>query len=197
MSIGSFVFMLHSHLPYYRKAGMWPFGEESVYECMAETYIPLLNAIAELYNEGLNANLTIGLTPVLCEQLADEHIKDGFETYLQARIKAARQDEGRYTNRGSDPNPELHHLSRLYLSWFMSIEKDFKEKWNRDILAGFKKYQDLGAIEITTSAATHCFSPLLEEDVSLQAQFQTGVDNYRKHFGRAPKGFWLPECAYR
>ncbi|HMW90475.1 MAG TPA: DUF1957 domain-containing protein [Candidatus Obscuribacter sp.] len=197
MSIGSFVFMLHSHLPYYRKAGMWPFGEESVYECMAETYIPLLNAIAELYNEGLNANLTIGLTPVLCEQLADEHIKDGFETYLQARIKAARQDEGRYTNRGSDPNPELHHLSRFYLNWFLSIEKDFKEKWNRDILAGFKKYQDLGAIEITTSAATHCFSPLLEEDVSLQAQFQTGVDNYRKHFGRAPKGFWLPECAYR
>ncbi|NJL72585.1 MAG: hypothetical protein HC888_13955 [Candidatus Competibacteraceae bacterium] len=33
--------------------------------------------------------------------------------------------------------------------------------------------------------------------MSLQAQFQTGVDNYRKHFGRNPKGFWLPECAYR
>ena len=28
MSVGQFVFMLHSHLPYYRKAGMWPFGEE-------------------------------------------------------------------------------------------------------------------------------------------------------------------------
>ena len=39
MSIGSFVFMLHSHLPFYRKAGMWPFGEENLYECMAETYI--------------------------------------------------------------------------------------------------------------------------------------------------------------
>ena len=29
MSVGQFVFMLHSHLPYYRKAGMWPFGEEN------------------------------------------------------------------------------------------------------------------------------------------------------------------------
>ena len=50
MSVGQFVFMLHSHLPYYRKAGMWPFGEENLYECMAETYIPLLNAISELYD---------------------------------------------------------------------------------------------------------------------------------------------------
>ena len=53
MSVGQFVFMLHSHLPYYRKAGMWPFGEENLYECMAETYVPLLNAISELYEEGI------------------------------------------------------------------------------------------------------------------------------------------------
>ena len=36
MAVGQFVFMLHSHLPYYRKAGMWPFGEENLYECMSE-----------------------------------------------------------------------------------------------------------------------------------------------------------------
>lgn len=197
VSIGSFVFMLHSHLPYYRKAGMWPFGEESVYECMCETYIPLLNAIAELHAEGTNANLTIGLTPVLCEQLADEHFKQGFETYLEARIKAAKEDETRYANRGKTPNPELHHLARFYLNWFQSIKRDFHERWGRDLIGAFKKYQDLGAIEITTSAATHCFSPLLEEDVSIQAQYKTGVNNYKKHFGKEPNGFWLPECAYR
>ncbi len=78
MSVGSFVLMLHSHLPFYRKAGMWPFGEESVYECMAETYIPLLNIIDELQREGIKANLTIGMTPVLTEQLADRHINENF-----------------------------------------------------------------------------------------------------------------------
>ncbi len=50
--VGQFVFMLHSHLPYYRMAGMWPFGEECLYECMEETYVPLLNMISELYDEG-------------------------------------------------------------------------------------------------------------------------------------------------
>ena len=40
-TVGQFVFMLHSHLPYYRMAGMWPFGEENLYECMAETYVQI------------------------------------------------------------------------------------------------------------------------------------------------------------
>ena len=71
---GKIVLVLHSHLPYYRHHGMWPFGEENLYECMAETYIPLLDALLELQAEGIRANITIGVTPILCEQLADPHV---------------------------------------------------------------------------------------------------------------------------
>ena len=74
--------MLHSHLPFYRKAGMWPFGEESVYECMAESYIPLLNAIADFLNEGIAAKLTVGITPVLADQRSRPADNDGFEKFL-------------------------------------------------------------------------------------------------------------------
>ena len=84
MSVGQFVFMLHSHLPYYRKAGMWPFGEENLYECMAETYVPLLNAISELYDEGIKAKLTVGITPILAEQLNDRYLQEGFVKYLNS-----------------------------------------------------------------------------------------------------------------
>ena len=45
---------------------------------MAETYVPLLNAIAELYEEGIKAKLTVGITPILAEQLNDEHLQNGF-----------------------------------------------------------------------------------------------------------------------
>ncbi|HEY9758576.1 MAG TPA: 1,4-alpha-glucan branching protein domain-containing protein [Oculatellaceae cyanobacterium] len=197
MSVGSFVFMLHSHLPYYRKAGMWPFGEESVYECMAETYIPLLNAIADLWDEGIPAKLTIGITPILCEQLSDPHLNAGFDKFLGDRIHAAQQDEKRFSPRGEAANVDFLHLAKFYTSWFEKIRRDYHERWNRDIIAGFRKYQDLGAIEITTSAATHCFSPLLKTDSSLFGQYKAGVESYKRHFGRAPKGFWLPECAYR
>jgi 1,4-alpha-glucan branching enzyme len=37
----------------------------------------------------------------------------------------------------------------------------------------------------------------LSRDSSLHAQFKVGTDTYKKYFGRAPKGVWLPECAYR
>ncbi|HEY9787619.1 MAG TPA: 1,4-alpha-glucan branching protein domain-containing protein [Candidatus Obscuribacterales bacterium] len=197
MSVGSFVFMLHSHLPFYRKAGMWPFGEESVYECMAESYIPLLNAIGDLWDEGIGAKLTIGLTPILTEQLADEHLNQGFDKFLRDRIEAAQLDEKRYSQRGETPNADYLHLARFYLNWFQQIRRDYHERWNRDIIGAFRHFQDLGAIEIATSAATHCFSPLLETDSSLFGQYKVGVESYKRHFGRDPKGFWLPECAYR
>jgi len=28
-------------------------------------------------------------------------------------------------------------------------------------------------------------------------QIRVAVENYQKHFGRKPSGFWLPECAYQ
>lgn len=98
--IGTFSLVLHSHLPYYRKAGMWPFGEENLYEAIAETYIPLLNAFNDLRDEGIQAKVTIGVTPVLAEQLADEHLKQGFETYCEDILERIAKDQHRYSDAG-------------------------------------------------------------------------------------------------
>lgn len=197
MGVGSFVLMLHSHLPYYRKAGMWPFGEESIYECMAETYIPLLNIIDELWKEGIKANLTIGITPVLAEQLADQHINEGFLKFLNDRLEAAHADEKRFSSRSERANADFLPQARFYVQWFSQIKADYLERWQSDIIGSYRRFQDQGLIEITTSAATHCFSPLLETDSSIKAQFKVGVESYKRHFGKQPRGFWLPECAYR
>lgn len=197
MSIGSFVFMLHSHLPFYRKAGMWPFGEENLYECMAETYIPLANAINELYNEGIKAKLTVGITPILAEQLNDEHLKEGFIKYLDSRIEAVAEDINRYPNDSVAHSQHLEYLAKFYFDWFTKAKNDFINVYNKDMIGAFKRLQDLGCIEITTSAATHCFSPLMGTDTNLNAQFKIGSDTTKRLFGRKAKGTWLPECAYR
>ncbi len=197
MSTGSFVFMLHSHLPYYRKAGMWPFGEENLYECMAETYIPILNAINELYEQGIQAKLTIGLTPILAEQLNDDHLKYGFETYLNTRIEAVSGDLTRYPNDSVAHSQHLEFLAKFYYGWYSNIKDNFMNKYNRDLIAEFKRLQDLGCIEITTSSATHGFSPLLATDTNLNAQFKVGAESYKRLFGKKARGAWLPECAYR
>ncbi len=176
---------------------MWPFGEESVYECMAETYVPLLNAISDLEAEGIKANLTLGITPILAEQLSDEHMKEGFIAYCKRRVEAAKMDEARFNPRGESPNAEMMHLSRFYQDWYAKASDSFENRWSRDIIGALRDFQNRGLIEITTSCATHCLSPLLQEDSSLALQFQAGLNNYKKHFGTVPRGFWLPECAYR
>ena len=198
MSLGSFVFMLHSHLPYYRMAGMWPFGEENLYECMSETYVPLLNAISELYEEeGIKAKLTVGITPILAEQLNDEHLKNGFVEYLDSRIKSVSEDLDRYPDPNVPHSQHLKYLAKYYFDWYNHIKDSFVNKYNKDLVGAFKKYQDLGCIEITTSGATHGFSPLLATDSNLNAQFKVGQDTTKRLFGKKAKGCWLPECAYR
>ncbi len=197
MGLGTFVLMLHSHLPYYRKAGMWPFGEENLYECMLETYLPLLNMLNELVDEGIKPRITIGITPILAEQLADEEMKQGFISYVQRLAKVARDDQERFSNPKVEHGKHLAFLAQFYQNHFESTLHDFSQKYNRDLLSAFKALQDAGAIEITTSSATHGFSPLLKNEESINAQFKIGVESYKRHFGRKPRGYWLPECAYR
>jgi len=191
---GAFTFVLHSHLPYCRQAGRWPHGEEWIHEAAAETYVPLLNALYDLHEEGHPFHLTIGLTPVLCEQLADPLVQEHFVTYLRTRIEAAERDVARFQKAD-----ELHlaYLAGFYRDFYTGVLHSFQERFGGDLLAAFRRLQDEGYIEILTSAATHGYLPLLSRDSSIHGQLKAGVESYRRFFGRDPRAIWLPECAYR
>ncbi|MEE9455561.1 MAG: DUF1957 domain-containing protein, partial [bacterium] len=66
-----FTFVLHGHLPYVLGHGGWPHGTDWLFEAACETYLPLLRAFRQLLDEGIKARVTMGITPVLAEQLAD------------------------------------------------------------------------------------------------------------------------------
>ena len=91
-TLGSFTFVLHSHLPYARLAGRWPHGEEWIHEAASETYVPLLQTLYDLKEEGIDFKLTVGITPILAEQLADSLVLDHFDQYLDDKIAAAKRD---------------------------------------------------------------------------------------------------------
>jgi 1,4-alpha-glucan branching enzyme len=263
-ALGAFTFVLHSHLPYARLAGRWPHGEEWIHEAACETYIPLLQALYDLKERGVKFHITIGMTPVLAEQLADPLVLNNFEEYLNSKIVAARRDmdyfEGKPVDLSGtlgamslpstpavtaveaqaadvDDTPEaaakadtavgdapkaaqdviadtkavkvevvestttadtqLRYLAEWYKNEFEKIKGAFVSRFNRDIVGAFRKLQDEGYVEITTSAATHGYLPLLGRDSSIYAQLKTGVASYERLFGRKPSGIWLPECAYR
>ena len=192
--IGSFTFVLHSHIPYTRQAGSWPYGEEWIHEASAETYIPLLHHLYDMLREGVPVRLTIGLTPILVEQLADEHIQKNFLQYLQDRIAAIKKDISRFE---ADNKTHYLYLARYYQHWYENIQRSFVERFNSNLVPAFRKLQDEGLIEIVTCAATHGYLPLFDRDETINFQLQTAVQSYERHFGRKPRAIWLPECAYR
>lgn len=192
--LGSFTFVLHSHLPYVLSHGTWPHGTDWACEAAAETYIPLLNAFNKLIAEGVTPRVTIGLTPVLCEMLTDRDFIEEFQGYLHTKIEAAQKNAAEFSDQGMGT---FRDLSFFWECWYRGVAEDFDKKYNRDIVGAFKKLQDNGQIEVITCAATHGYLPLLGTDESVQAQIAHGVSTYQKHFGRQPRGIWLPECAYR
>ena len=195
-AIGAFTFVLHSHLPYARLAGRWPHGEEWIHEAASETYVPLLNGLYDLMEDNIPFHLTIGMTPILCEQLADADVKDHFDQYLEEKIAAAKEDIA-YFEDEETLNEHLAYLAQWYRNWYEHIKRTFDERFDRDIIGALRKLQDDGFIEVTTSAATHGYLPLLGRDSAIRAQLKTGIASYKRLFGRAPTGIWLPECAYR
>lgn len=194
MTNGAFTFVLHSHLPYARQSGMWPHGEEWVHEAISETYLPLLNALYDLKNEGVAYRLTVSITPILAEQLDDPLIKDHFETYAHERSVWATADIDRFAASGDE---KLKELAAFYRDWYDATLSAFRDRYGRDIIGAFKQLQDDGYIEISTSAATHGYLPLLSRDSSIVGQLRTGIRSYKRMFGRQPTAIWLPECAYR
>ncbi len=196
-TVGAFQFVLHSHIPYARKAGRWPHGEEWLHEAASETYIPLLRMLYELREEGVPYRLAIGITPVLAEQLADADVQEHFETYLAQRITAAEHDVAHFSSAEDTADPHLHYLAGWYRDWYCGVRDAFIGQFSRDILGAFRLLQDEGFVEILTSAATHAYLPLLANDSSIRAQLRLGINSYQRHFGRLPRGIWLPECAYR
>lgn len=202
MSIGSFTFVLHSHIPYTRLAGRWPHGEEWIHEAITETYIPLLKTLYQLKEKGHPIRLTLGLTPILAEQLADPDILSHFEQYIQSRIDAAHADTLYYRDfLVDDPttiyDPHLHYLATWHKESLQAVQTAFHEQFQRDIIGAFRQLQNEGFIEIIGGPATHPYLPLLSQDSSIEGQLVTGINSYRRLFGRDPKAVWLPECAYR
>jgi 1,4-alpha-glucan branching enzyme len=161
---------------------------------MAESYVSLLEALADLYDAGVRAKITLGITPVLAEQLADPLVIQHFEEYMQQEIAAATEEVERFQKSGEQ---HFLYLAHYYLDWYRHVLQTFQQRFGRDIIGGFRRLQDAGVVEVLTSAATHSYLPLMTRDSTVYAQLAVGKRTTQRHFGKEPRAIWLPECAYR
>ncbi len=194
MKRGYFSFVLHSHLPYVLNHGRWPHGTSWLNEAAAETYIPILLVCDNLVKQGISPKFTIGISPVLCEQLAHDSFRSEFDEYLEERVEAAASDCEEFYRTGQG---EFLSIAHMWEDFYKLISGVFHDDYNQDLIGAFRRLQDGGHIEVITCGATHGYLPLLCLDESCQAQIKQAVSSYERHFGKKPRGIWLPECAYR
>jgi 1,4-alpha-glucan branching enzyme len=192
MEKGYLALVLHSHLPYVRHPEHDEFLEEDwLYEAITETYVPLINMFDGLVKDGVDFRITMSLTPTLIAMLTDPLLQNRYVRHINKLIELADKEIGRTWNQ-----PEFNPIARMYKDMFLNARYVFEEKYGRNLVGAFRKFQDMGKVEIITCSATHGFLPLMTNRNAVRAQIMVAVEHHKKHLGRAPKGIWLPECGY-
>ena len=191
--MGIFSLVLHTHLPYVRRNGVWPSGEDFFHQAATESYLPVLEVLERLAGNARGPFLTVGITPLIGHQMQDPYMRKELELYLgswdvRAWWQVANYD-GVYAQEFKEIAGFYARHARRQLARLGSL---------RDGIArGYGAIEDAGAIEIMGGPASHPVLPEIGEESVLRAQVAHGVDEHRRMFGRAPRGMWLPECAYR
>jgi 1,4-alpha-glucan branching enzyme len=190
---GHVCIVLHAHLPYVRHQECEYFLEENwLFEAITETYIPLLSMFENLAGDKVPFKITMSMTPPLTTMLTDPLLQERYVRHINKLIELAGKECVRTKNQ-----PEFHRSAQMYLEKFMMCRKIFVDVNQCDIVKNFRKFQDLGVLEIITCGATHGFLPNMQFNPNaVKAQIQVAVESYVRLFGKNPVGMWLPECGY-
>ena len=186
-------FVLHAHLPFIHHPESEDYLEEQwLYEAMSETYIPLLMNFKKLEEEKVDFRLTMSMTPPLLNMLDNKLLQRRYIKYLKKHIELAKKELGR-----TKYDKLVNELSKDYFDRYANDLHIFKDVYNCNLIQGFKYFKDIGVLEIITCGATHGYFPILYvTEQTVKAQIAVGVQTYKKYFGKAPRGIWLPECGY-
>jgi 1,4-alpha-glucan branching enzyme len=168
-------------MPYVEGYGVWPSGEEWLWEAIATTYLPL----ADVLDRHAPAPLTLSITPVLADQLAAPGIAERFRAFcrdLRVRSHGLDADD-------ADDPAVAAELRRAMAQYAQAA--DAFDRRGGDVLGALAPHL------AWTSSATHAVLPLLATRAGVRLQVRTGVDAWRARFGDGWRGgFWLPECAH-
>jgi 1,4-alpha-glucan branching enzyme len=188
-----FVLALHSHLPYVLRHGRWPHGSDWLCEAALDTYLPLIEKVGELASRGVRCPVTLSVSPVLADQLADPAFGAELDGFFDQRLEACRESRRTLPQTG---DAGLLPLVDFWEGRFRQLRNVFEAE-GRDIVAALARLEAAGRLELMTCAATHGYLPLLGREESVRLQLTVAQAEHRRLFGRASAGCWLPECAYR
>jgi 1,4-alpha-glucan branching enzyme len=193
MNTGYLILLLHAHLPFVRHPEHESFLEETwLFEAISETYLPLLRVLDSLENDQVPFRLVLSVSPTLITMLQDDLLQERYVRYAERTLELADRELSRTRDK-----PKLNRLAQMYRTLHEQNLQDFADKYERDLVKGFDYHYKRGKLELMATAATHAYLPLyVQHPPAVRAQVQIGVETHAKVFGKAAKGFWLPEMGY-
>jgi len=187
------VLALHAHLPWVRHPGQEDFLEERwLFEAITETYLPLIDGLFQLHSDGVPTRLTLSLSPTLLGMLADPLLQSRYVRHLERLVLFTDAEVRRLRH-----EPSWQRVALGYRDTFRAARRSFSDRHGGHLIAAFRELAELGVLELAASAATHAYLPLhTAQPIAAAVQIQVGVEEFHRHFGWEPAGFWLPECGF-
>jgi 1,4-alpha-glucan branching enzyme len=190
---GEVALVLHTHLPYVRGHGVWPVGEEWLFQAWGTSWLPVTRLLEDLAARGHREVLTLGVTPLVAHQVADARLARDLGTWLGGQIW--RSEEQRWHHL---MGPEVQSLSTFFWRRFAALLDYHEDVQSRGgLTAVWAELADAGVIELLGGPATHPYLPLQPDPALIDAQLETGLAAHARWAGRRPSGLWPPELAYR
>ena len=185
---GAFCLVLHSHLPWLPGHGVWPLGEEWLFQAWAESYIPLVAELDSLAAEGHRDVLTLGITPVLAAQLDHPQMRRDTETWVGLWQQRARE-------MGFDDDPHRREAAAQEYAAASRVQVMLDSRWRAGGAPVLRSLEDSGVIELLGGPAAHPLLPLLQPEFVATA-LESGLADSTWRHGTRPRGIWAPECAW-
>ena len=200
-SIGYLLLHLHAHLPFiadpvnFGKDDAWrPIGypQEWYPEAVCDTYLPLLDTFETLRSERVDFKLSMDISPPLAAMMKSQRHASDVLSFLDRLLKLAQLE----VERTRREEPHYHTAALMHLRRYRRC-RDLFLGYGGDLAKAFKRFQDLGNLEICTCVGTHPMLPLWTSEASaIRGHCLAAAQSHLEIFGRPSGGVWLPECSY-
>ena len=190
---GELALVLHTHLPWLKNHGVWPVGEEWLFQAWGESWLPVTDLLLRLANEGHSNLLTLGVTPMVAAQVADPRLADDLGRWLAIQLwRSEEQRTGR-----QDRTPEVMALGPWHWRRYQRL-LDLHERMQASggLLAAWADLASRGVIELLGGPLSHPYLPLQTDPALIEAQLNAGLAHHAS-WAPSPTGLWAPEMAYR
>ena len=190
---GEVALVLHTHLPWLANHGVWPVGEEWLFQAWGHSWLPVTRVLRRLADEGHADVLTLGVTPMVAAQVGDARLARDLGTWLGGQMW--RAEEQRWHWWLDEAVRDLAHHHWRHHQDLLAFHEQVQAEGG--LLAVWADLADRGVIELLGGPATHPYLPLLDDPALLDAQLATGLTAHDAWAGARPTGLWPPELGYR